>query len=152
MNEKITNTKIPKHEIKTIRRCGLTNCLWKHGMLFFDKKHIKLFNVLPKTCIWHSQSYFVIHNFRTTILDIGKNVKRVCWGNNIFNNPLVLPLPDRFATMNGKKKLEKKIKQRNINNKLKYKIYEKEKKQTKLKKNNKIKKKNWLEGTYCCPF
>jgi hypothetical protein len=54
--------------------------------------------------------------------------------------------------MNGKKKLEKKIKQRNINNKLKYKIYEKEKKQTKLKKNNKIKKKNWLEGTYCCPF
>jgi hypothetical protein len=36
--------------------------------------------------------------------------------------------------MNEKEKLEKKIKHRNINNKLKYKIYEKENKQRKLKK------------------
>ncbi len=93
-NEKIMNIKIPKPKIKTIRRCGLTNCLWKHGMLFFNRKHIRLFNGLPKTHIWCSQSYFITCNFHTTIFDIDKNVERDNWGNNKFNNPLALPLPN----------------------------------------------------------
>jgi hypothetical protein len=53
-----------------------------------------------------------------TILDIDKNVEKDCWGDNNFNNPLVLPLLDQStnssdqclnATMNESfKNLEKK--------------------------------------------
>jgi len=32
-----------------------------------------------------------------TVLDIDKNVERDCWGDNNFNNPLVLPLLNQFA-------------------------------------------------------
>ncbi len=94
MDEKITNIKIPKLDIKTIRRGGLTNRLWKHCMFFFDRKHITLFNGLLKTYIQHSQSCFITHNFHMIVPDIDKNVKRDYWGNNNFNNPLVLPLFD----------------------------------------------------------
>jgi hypothetical protein len=47
-----------------------------------------------------------------TIPNISKNVERDHWGNNGFNNPLVLPLPNQSADsfnqclnadMNGKK-------------------------------------------------
>jgi len=93
-DEEIANTKVPKLEIKTIRRCGLINQLWKHSMLFLNKKNIKLFNELPKTRIWHSRSSFVTCNFHTTILNIDKNVERDHWGDNGFNKPLVLPFFD----------------------------------------------------------
>jgi hypothetical protein len=93
-DDKIVNTKIPKPEIKTIRKCGLTNYLWKYDILFLDRKHIKIFNGLPNTRIQHLQSFFVIHNFHMIVLDTSKNVENDHWANNGFNNPLVLPLPD----------------------------------------------------------
>ncbi len=93
-DEEITNTKIPKPEIKTIRRCGLINHLWKHSMFFFDKKNIRLFNELSKTRIQHLQSCFVTCNFHKTIFNIDKNVERDHWGDNGFNKPLYLLLLD----------------------------------------------------------
>jgi hypothetical protein len=54
-----------------------------------------LFNGLPKTCIQRSQSCFITCNFHMIILDIDKNVEKDCWGDNNFNNPLVLRLLDQ---------------------------------------------------------
>jgi len=46
--KKLRLQKVPKLEIKTIKRCGLINHLWKHSMLFLNKKKLDFLMNFPR--------------------------------------------------------------------------------------------------------
>jgi hypothetical protein len=64
--------------------------MWADKMLvkvwyvFLDRKHIKLFNGLPKTHIQCLQNSFVICNFHMIVPDINKNVGKGPLGQQWF--------------------------------------------------------------------
>jgi len=155
MNEKIVNTKIPKLEIKTIRRCGLINHLWKHSMRFLNKKTLDFLMDFPRLTFNIRKvvsSFAIFIGLYLTLIEMLKGtigvtmVSTNLWYLCLLSLPIVLINYWMLPWMKKTKNIN------NINNKLKYKKYEKENKQTIFKKKVRSRNNICSKGTCCCAF